>query len=701
MTTLNYTVYFKKTVLASFIGLCLSQSCFALETLSDESLSDTTGEGIALLPTDAYMVFREAGANESATNVLTDRTKDTGYIHYIPVGPLSSEAKASGAGKADLYMYGLALSKSDDDSNSRLANTAAKAAISSWGTATNPWILKVDTAKNIPTFTQDVGSSKNTETGDVTYMALEAPLYEVGAKDAIGADAYKLKLAMWADAFQRNPNVVEGTTTAVAGQNPLDSGMIARIRLQAIWNNFSINGSKIQLFQTLGGATGQTGLSPFYDKTLGLSGVLRFNSGEADRLRLTGNAGVVTESSSLTTWDTIHSGQNSTLSATATASSGNCGNAGTGAIGSGVGCQYIVQKGTRTDTKTLSGSTWGVTDEYKNNVLRLSTRETATSANGTQNLYTPAINGGLAPSFDANEGISIYNLNTNLVLGNLYQPLIVGSDGKNFSLELARIPNKESIYKQIYTDYGYNGVIDASYKGSTCNVYSCGSSITLGGKTYQGSNATHSSISIGSVYGIDGNKNLKAYDGADAIGIVFGSIQNTGPVTTTGTSIGYQYAQRQIATSNWQQNSKCTNSIFGNCTSVSNTQGTLTQWQYSKDGNWVNSLIGWQNTPTNAATCSTSFGNGQGGCNNTSGSTPMNGSIDNKTWSSSNLNGATWQAGLNAGAAGLVGVGAQSGMSSTNMAPNPTVPTASFTNLGSAVIDGMLIQHMKITTKGL
>ena len=137
------------------------------------------------------------------------------------------------------------------------------------------------------------------------------------------------------------------------------------------------------------------------------------------------------------------------LSTHQTASSGNCGNAGTGAIGSGVGCQYIVQKGTRTDTKTLSGSTWGVTDEYKNNILRLSTRETATSANGTQNLYTPAINGGLAPSFDANEGISIYNLNTNLVLGNLYQPLIVGSDGKNFSLELARIPNKESIYKQI------------------------------------------------------------------------------------------------------------------------------------------------------------------------------------------------------------------------------------------------------------
>ena len=33
--------------------------------------------------------------------------------------------------------------------------------------------------------------------------------------------------------------------------------------------------------------------------------------------------------------------------------------------------------------------------------------------------------------------------------------------------------------------------------------------------------------------------------------------------------------------------------------------------------------------------------------------------------------------------------------------PNATLPAASFKNLGSAVIDGVLIQHMKITTKGL
>ncbi|MFX6540507.1 hypothetical protein ABTG54_20765, partial [Acinetobacter baumannii] len=53
MTTLNYTVGFQKTVLASLIGLCLSQSSFALEELSDAGLSETTGEGIAILPQNA------------------------------------------------------------------------------------------------------------------------------------------------------------------------------------------------------------------------------------------------------------------------------------------------------------------------------------------------------------------------------------------------------------------------------------------------------------------------------------------------------------------------------------------------------------------------------------------------------------------------------------------------------------------------
>ncbi|MFH4176161.1 hypothetical protein WAJ79_24760, partial [Acinetobacter baumannii] len=83
------------------------------------------------------------------------------------------------------------------------------------------------------------------------------------------------------------------------------------------------------------------------------------------------------------------------------------------------------------------------------------TRETSDSPNASNNLYTPALDatGAIAPKFADTEGLYLYNPNINLVLGNLYQPLILGSDGKNFSIEIARIANKPEIYKQIYTDY--------------------------------------------------------------------------------------------------------------------------------------------------------------------------------------------------------------------------------------------------------
>ena len=50
MTQLSYTVKFSKTVLAFLVGSLLNQTAFALEALSDDSLGDTTGEGIAFLP---------------------------------------------------------------------------------------------------------------------------------------------------------------------------------------------------------------------------------------------------------------------------------------------------------------------------------------------------------------------------------------------------------------------------------------------------------------------------------------------------------------------------------------------------------------------------------------------------------------------------------------------------------------------------
>ena len=734
MTTLNYTVKFHKTVLASFIGFFLSQSCFALEAMSDEKLSDTTGEGIALLPQDTYMVFRGAGANESATQLL-DRTKDTGFVNYIPVGPLSltaADTNKNGSidsgdlavGKADLYLYGLALSKANDadpnDVNERVGmlktGTTATAinAIKSWGTATNPWLFKVDTDSAVPTFTPD-GGTKNTDTGKVTYLSIEAPAYEA-TKDANGSDAYKLKLGTWADAFVRNPNVIDGnsgqfnygSSDGTIGTTT-DTTRANRIRLQAIWNNFSLNGSKIQIFQTLNGATSAGGMSPFYNNTLGIAGVIRLNSGAADTLRLTGSAGTVTESSTTTTWNTVHSGQNSTLSATATAASGNCGNAGsTGAISSSIdGCNYIVQKGTRTDTQTLSASTWGVTNGFQNNVLRLSTQETADSANAGNLLYTPALDlsgNAKAPTFASNEGIYIYNPNINLVLGSLYQPLILGSDGKNFSLELARIPNKESIYKKIYTDY--TGA-DTSYLGSTCNIYQCGTPIkdASGNIVYQGNNATHSSISIGSIYSDDGGKTLKAYTGADAVGISFGAITNSVAQTNSATVTGYQWALRQAGTVTWVQNSKCTSAIGSNyCSTVAPSNGSLSEWKYWNGSSLANSLSGAQQ-PVDAVACKTGSGTGYGTCNNSSTSNPsgtqLYATTANRTWSATNLNGAAWLTSQNTNVDNLLGIpGATANYPTANQAIAPTA-SASFNNLGSAVIDGLLIQHMKITTKGL
>ena len=153
MTTLH-TVSFKRTVLATLISLCISRYAFALQEISDDALSQATGEGVAILPTDFSFVLRgDKTGNEIS---LADRSKDTGYIHYIPVGGLTSLSQDTNkdglvtsadhsVGKADLYLYGLALSKNDNNINNRFGSK-----ISSWGTANNPWIFKAATASNVP-----------------------------------------------------------------------------------------------------------------------------------------------------------------------------------------------------------------------------------------------------------------------------------------------------------------------------------------------------------------------------------------------------------------------------------------------------------------------------------------------------------------------------------------------------------------------
>ncbi len=425
----------------------LSSHGFALEALDDESLADSTGEGIAFLPQDFSMVMQAPDDTKfnPDTAYLADRTRDTGYIRIIPVGPLTTTSANSGAGKADIFLYGLALSESDKaigtartatDMNSRFGN-----AINSWGSAINPFVIKVFTESGIPNF-----STTDTGTNSVSYLSIEAPLYNktIPTTAADGASAYNLKLGLWSDIFVRNPAIAENMTETGTQFNLGGANRANRLRLQGVWDGFSINGTNLKVFQTLNGATDTT-----YNNTLGIAALVRLNS----------NA---------------------------------------------------------------------------NGVMRLSTQETT----NTNLLATPAISsnasGGTAPIFKANEGLSISNLNVNLVLGSLYQPLILGTDGRNITLELTQIPNKASIYNKIYTDYSAT-VANPSpiYQGSTCSQFYCGNSITGSSKagsdltnlnsTYQGNNATHSSITMGTVNYNAANRTISADTAANTKGISFTS----------------------------------------------------------------------------------------------------------------------------------------------------------------------------------
>lgn len=709
MTTLNYTVRFKKTVLASLVGFCSSQFSFAFEELSDASLSNTTGEGIAILPQNTYMVFRGAGPNETITQILTDRSKDTGYINYMPVGPLSlAAADTSGngtigaedhaVGKADLFLYGLALSKSDGNANTRIATSESAATISSWGTVANPWVLKAQTNNNVPNFNKSDNSVY-----PVTYLSLEAPLYQPDIDGTEGSDAYNLKLGVWADAFVRNPNVSSTITDGSQFQYGSTNGMIGtidpsranRLRLQGVINGFSVNGSQLSFFQTLNGATATDGMSPFYNNTLGMSGLIRLNTGNSQ------NTSIITENvtnSSQTYanggtndgWQVVHAGANSTLS---TSTTGDCNNtSSTSALGVGAGCRYYVEKRTRTDSITSNKTRSNFNDTSK--VLRLSTRETSDSPNRANNLYTPALDSTnpIAPNFSDNEGLYLYYPNINLVLGNLYQPVILGSDGKNFSIELTRVANKPAIYRKIYTDY-FN--TNSGYEGSTCNVYQC-------------SNATHSSISIGTAYSPDGGLTLLADKSEGAVGVSFGrvistatqvsgatagsmvNLANTVSGTRSTTMTEVRYKQRQQNVESWRQKYSC-GALWGSCTA---TPGYLYQWEYNQgSGNWV--IIDPRVKPNDAATCS----GGIAGCTNTSGTTPMYGTIANRNWA----NSSAWLTAKNVTLDGFIGAGnGTTGyvMPSTNQAP-ALANIGPLNNLGSAVIDGLLIQHLKLTTKGL
>jgi len=694
------------------LSAALVMPAYALVEVSESEMSDATAEGVAFLPENLAMLFRGAGTTNNAAGVMTNtigtttetvaslldpitgRNNDTGYIRFIPVGPLTAQATAdpiygSRTGKADLFLYGLALSKGNADANSRF--NVADPLIASWGTAANPWLMEVETQTAVPNFAP-------TGTGDVTYLSLEAPLYNLTKPTtaATGADAYNLKLAFWADAFVRNPTVAENMG-ATGGQFDVGgTGRANRLRLQAVMDGFSINGTRLQVFQTLGGATaGATGGNAndtFYNNTLGLAGVVRINSGNTCASDTAICPGSVAGTFKATTGGTVartatnvrtnlYSPIPGTTNSTATQPG-----AGTAGTPSANPAQLYQLSVLRT-TDTYTNSSWVTPTNMP--VVRFSTRETT----NTGLLDTPAIGtlagGGVAPTFDATEGLFLYGLNVNLVLGSLAQPLIVGKEAgtNNLVFELTRIPNKFDLYKQIYTNYDdSNPLTNGGYTGSTCNAYQCGTPIQVNGvNTYQGNTATHSSISIGSTEYNSLTNILTAYKGAGALGVSFGAMTST-PTTATTTQNYYQLMASQ------------------------RRRGTNTQWQYfTTAGTWVNG----------ANNCGTA---GNFNCNEFNLATGYfdanaNGiSVDNLTYPGINPTVAHTPAVTvtNRNNTTSFVIPAWGPMPGANYNPTtqvwqsnlaPATPSAATplmgNNLGSAVIDGILIQHLKFTTKGL
>ena len=388
-------------------------------------------------------------ANTAASNAIKE-------LELLAVDNATQAAKTAAAQtsvgslrtKADVFIYGLALSKSDNSLSSRYSNQGFN-----WGSADNPWLFRAGTEK--------VKQFKNVEK-DVGYLALEAPLATTTPTESDN----NIKLGFWTDIFSRQLNSsAEVDPSTGAPKSGLDKEH--RLRTQFVANGLSLNGSQTRIFQTLDSD------NPNHHQTLGMASVLRLNTND--------------NPANLSFTDS-----------------------------------NLDSKG-----------------------IRISTAAKSDTLDGTA--VTPAIDGSLAPVFHDIEGLYLYSPNINLVLGNMYQPFVVGPEGNNIVLEVTRIPNVPEIYNKIYQNYedgkgGYLG--STAFTGSTCNVVSCGTplkaNVNDSAAMYQGRNATHSSIAIGTVERLPNNM-LRAKDHTDATGVVFkgvdGTAKNLGSVAIDGVLI--------------------------------------------------------------------------------------------------------------------------------------------------------------------
>ena len=250
--------------LAVAISAMLSGHALALEAISDEAMSEATGEGIALLPEDFKFVMEDS---------------DASYINLIPRGPTKGPDGIVGTAddpkRADLYIRNLSIT-ADDESPTR----ASAASIDSWGSGANPFLIAVKSESHPDYVTSGVSRS---------FLRIETPNYcpagtvaEAGGPCPAGADtgaalsAYNLRLGLMLDILSKDSTQSEGYTVGGEAYTGNDLFGGRGISFQAIWNGLSINGSRIDIFQTPDGAPAAVGSQA--NNTLGIRALIRLNT---------------------------------------------------------------------------------------------------------------------------------------------------------------------------------------------------------------------------------------------------------------------------------------------------------------------------------------------------------------------------------------------------------------------------------------
>lgn len=224
--------------IALAVSLMFACQVQALELLDDELLSDTTGEGIAILPENFSISFDPLA-----------------YVRAIPRG-----VPATGLKHADVYYYGVSLGAPDGTLTAlNNMNSLTVGNIASWGTATNPWVLRVESTTNLlysgaipagagypifqyraPTFTPGEGGLKYAFVGEL--QVCNSPAAAIGANGVSACGGGTL---------------FTGTS---AGATP------GRLEMLNVWNDFTLNGSRFSIFQNT------------FDTSFGLTWLNRINS---------------------------------------------------------------------------------------------------------------------------------------------------------------------------------------------------------------------------------------------------------------------------------------------------------------------------------------------------------------------------------------------------------------------------------------